>query len=53
MNAYDLLLQRSREVANFNSTASVLAWDQETYMPEKGGRLSARNSSALLAGHVA
>ena len=41
MNAYDLLLQRSREVATYSSTASVLAWDQETYMPEKAASFRA------------
>lgn len=49
MNAYDLLLQRSREVANYNSTSSVLAWDQETYMPEKASAYRAEQL-ALLAG---
>jgi carboxypeptidase Taq len=37
MNAYDSLLQRSKEIAIFNSAASVLSWDQETYMPAKAG----------------
>jgi carboxypeptidase Taq len=36
MNAYDLLQQRSREIANYNSAASLLSWDQETLMPPKG-----------------
>jgi carboxypeptidase Taq len=37
MQAYDSLLQRSREIALINSTASALAWDQETYLPPKAG----------------
>jgi len=37
MNAYESLQQRSREVAGFNSMASLLGWDQETYMPPKAG----------------
>jgi len=47
MNAYDLLLQRSREVATYGSTASVLAWDQETYMPEKAGAFRAEQLAQL------
>jgi len=37
MTAYDSLLQRSREIALYSSAASVLSWDQETYMPVKAG----------------
>jgi carboxypeptidase Taq len=37
MTAYESLQQRFREVAGYNSTASLLAWDQETYMPPKAG----------------
>jgi len=37
MNAYESLLQRSKEIALYNSAASVLSWDQETYMPAKAG----------------
>lgn len=37
MNAYDSLLQRNREIALYGSAASVLSWDQETYMPHKAG----------------
>jgi carboxypeptidase Taq len=37
MNAYESLLQRSKEIALYNSAASVLSWDQETYMPPKAG----------------
>ena len=37
MNAYESLLQRSKEIALYNSAASVLSWDQETYMPTKAG----------------
>jgi carboxypeptidase Taq len=37
MNPYESLQQRSREIAVYNSTASVLSWDQETYMPAKAG----------------
>jgi carboxypeptidase Taq len=47
MNAYDSLAQRSRELATFNSTASVLAWDQETYMPPKASAYRAEQLSQL------
>jgi carboxypeptidase Taq len=47
MNAYEYLQQRSREVGMFNSTASVLSWDQETYMPPKAGAYRAEQLSQL------
>ncbi|MEI9998499.1 MAG: carboxypeptidase M32 [Verrucomicrobiota bacterium] len=49
MNAYDSLLKRSREIAIYNDTLSLLAWDQETYMPPKAATHRADQSS-LLAG---
>ena len=33
---YDRLRERMREVVNFRSAASVLGWDQETFLPEAG-----------------
>jgi len=47
MNAYDSLLQRSREIAIYNSAASLLSWDQETYMPPKAGAYRAEQLSQL------
>jgi carboxypeptidase Taq len=47
MNAYESLQQRSREIAAYNSTASLLAWDQETYMPPKAGAYRAEQLSQL------
>jgi carboxypeptidase Taq len=47
MNAYESLLQRSREIAIYNSAASQLSWDQETYMPPKAGAYRAEQLSAL------
>ena len=35
-DAYADLMQRSKEVALLNSCASVLQWDQQTYMPRGG-----------------
>jgi carboxypeptidase Taq len=47
MNAYESLLQRSREIAVYSSAASLLAWDQETYMPPKAGAYRAEQLSQL------
>ncbi|HEX4141522.1 MAG TPA: carboxypeptidase M32 [Candidatus Methylacidiphilales bacterium] len=47
MNPYDSLLQRSREIAVYNSAASLLSWDQETYMPPKAGAYRAEQLSQL------
>ncbi len=47
MNAYDSLLQRSHEIAAYNSAASLLSWDQETYMPPKAGAYRAEQLSRL------
>lgn len=33
---YEQICALAREVALLNSTASVLGWDQETYMPDRG-----------------
>jgi Zn-dependent M32 family carboxypeptidase len=34
-SAYSNLLERMREVALLTSSAPLLAWDQETYMPRR------------------
>ncbi len=47
MNAYESLQERAREIAIYNSTASVLSWDQETYMPVKGGAYRAEQLAQL------
>ena len=47
MNAYELLQQRSREVAGYNSASAILAWDQETYMPPKAGPYRAEQLGQL------
>ena len=47
MNAYESLQQRSREIALYNSAASLLSWDQETYMPAKAGAYRAEQLSQL------
>jgi carboxypeptidase Taq len=47
MHAYDALQKRSREIAGYNSAASLLSWDQETYMPPKAGAYRAEQLSQL------
>jgi carboxypeptidase Taq len=49
MHAYESLQQRFREVAAYTSTASLLSWDQDTYMPPKAGAYRAEQLG-LLAG---
>ncbi|HVJ82850.1 MAG TPA: carboxypeptidase M32 [Planctomycetia bacterium] len=49
--AYSELVRRSREAALLGSAASLLAWDQETYMP-KGGGEHRGEQLALMAGLV-
>lgn len=34
--AYEQLITRTREITTLGSAASILHWDQETYMPKKG-----------------
>ncbi len=47
MTAYDQLRELAREISLLNSTTSVLGWDQETYMPDKGLDFRARQLSYL------
>ena len=46
---YAELVRRSKEVGVVNSCASVLGWDQQTYMPRKGALLRGEQM-AFLAG---
>ena len=50
MSAYEDFIARVRELKTLESVAAVLEWDQETQMPEKGGRLRAEQL-ALLSAH--
>lgn len=34
--AYDELVRKCKEISTLGSAASVLHWDQETYMPKNG-----------------
>jgi carboxypeptidase Taq len=47
--AYQELIQRSREQSLLGSCAELLAWDEETYMP-RAGAAHRGNQQALLAG---
>lgn len=47
MSSTDLLLRRARELALLNSTSSLLQWDQETYLPEKGAAWRAEQLAHL------
>ncbi len=37
--AYDELIHRFKETRLVDSVASVLGWDERTYMPAKGGAI--------------
>ena len=45
---YDELLDRVREAGLIGSTAGLLAWDQETMLPEGGRRTTARRAPSAL-----
>lgn len=47
MTAYDQLCELDREITLLQSTASVLGWDQETGMPDKGLNHRAQQLSYL------
>lgn len=47
MTAYENLCQLAREIALLGSSASVLGWDQETYMPQKAVAYRAQQIALL------
>lgn len=47
MTAYENLCQIAREIALLGSSASVLGWDQETYLPPKGVAYRAQQIALL------
>lgn len=49
--SYDRLLEHLRKTALLESCASVLGWDEQTYMP-RGGAEHRANQLALLAGMI-
>ena len=49
--AYDELIGLLKQTALLGSCASLLGWDEQTYLPPQGGELRA-NQMALLAGMV-
>lgn len=48
---YTKLVEKAREAARLRSIGAVLAWDQETYMPEGGADARAEQSSLLARLH--
>ena len=44
---YDEFTKLMAKVADLSAAGSVLAWDQETYMPKKGGEFRARQIATL------
>jgi Zn-dependent M32 family carboxypeptidase len=49
--AYEALIAEVKQVAILGSCASVLGWDEQTYMP-KGGVKNRSEQLALLAGLI-
>jgi len=47
MNAYQILCEELRSVADVRYATAVLQWDQETYMPAKGAAMRARQIATL------
>ena len=47
MSRYDSLTKLSKEIALLGNTASVLGWDQETYMPPKAAAYRAEQMAQL------
>lgn len=47
MSSFDELCQHVRQTALLQSTESLLAWDQQTYMPPAGGDYRAEQMSCL------
>lgn len=47
LSAYDALLDWSRETALLGSTAALLAWDQETFLPKGAGDVRSKQLAML------
>ncbi len=47
MAAYDELIKQCKEIATLASTASILHWDQQTYMPPQGAAFRAEQLGAI------
>jgi carboxypeptidase Taq len=45
--AYKQLLEHLRQVALLRSTATLVAWDQQTHMPRRGGELRAQQLAQI------
>jgi len=47
MTLYDTFKKKMQRIADLNNTASVLSWDQETYMPELGAEHRSQQQATL------
>ena len=47
MRKFDQLAERMKKIADVNYASALLSWDQETYMPLKGGSTRSRQLSTL------
>jgi carboxypeptidase Taq len=47
MSNYEKYKEQMQRIADVNFSSAVLSWDQETYMPEGGAALRARQQSTL------
>ena len=47
MNLYEEYKNQMQRIADVNYSSALLSWDQETYMPEGGAELRARQQSTL------
>ncbi|MDQ3109570.1 MAG: carboxypeptidase M32 [Bacteroidota bacterium] len=47
MNSYKEYKNQMQRIADVNYSSALLSWDQETYMPEGGAELRARQQSTL------
>ena len=46
-NTYEGYKNHLQKIAHLNSAISLLSWDQEIYMPEKGSKIRAQQFSTL------
>jgi carboxypeptidase Taq len=44
---YNNLIKTLREISTLDSAASLLSWDEQTFMPKKGAELRANQASLL------
>ena len=44
---YNTLIKAMKEISTLDSAASLLSWDEQTFMPKKGAELRANQASLL------